>query len=60
MNVGDNYNRPKVSLLLRKGGGRTGTIRVRKSGTQIQKVASLCSNAQMVLKYIAICWENPI
>ena len=33
MNVGDNYNRPKVLLLLKEGSRRTRTIAVSKIGT---------------------------
>ncbi len=59
MNVGDNYNRPKVlALFKRRESEGLGRLQESKNGKQKSKAASSRSNARLVLKkYMAICWE---
>jgi len=60
VNVGCNYNSPKVLDLfeIEKGFRRTGTVRVKDEQLQRtyeQQAASLHGNVQLVLKHTAIC-----
>ena len=61
MNVGRNYNGPKVLGLSQEGFRRTGTVWIRNkqlNEVNYTKAISSYSNVRMVLKkHMAICWE---